>query len=85
MNTFVLSRIQSILSDVFSIPPEQITTEASPETIEAWDSMNHLNLLLAIEQEFGVQFKPEEMAQHMSVKDIATLLDKKLNTVGSSS
>jgi acyl carrier protein len=31
-------------------------------TVKGWDSMNHLQLLLAIEEAFGVEFSPEELA-----------------------
>jgi acyl carrier protein len=84
MNPFVLNRVQRILADIFSIPVEQITLMSSPETIENWDSLNHLNLVLAIEQEFGLQLMPEEIDQVLSVGHIMALLDEKLNTAGKS-
>jgi acyl carrier protein len=84
MNPSVLNRVQLILTDIFHIPIEQITLMSSPETIENWDSLNHLNLVLAIEQEFGVQLLPEEIDQLLSVEHIMVLLDEKLNAAGKS-
>jgi acyl carrier protein len=84
MNPSTLNRVQRILADIFHVPEEQITLLSSPETIENWDSLNHLNLVLAIEQEFGVQLMPEEIDQLLSVKHITTLLIDKLNAVGQS-
>jgi acyl carrier protein len=66
------------------MPVEQITLMSSPETIENWDSLNHLNLVLAIEQEFGIQLMPEEIEQLLSVEHIMALLDEKLNAAGKS-
>jgi acyl carrier protein len=84
MNPSVLNRVQRILADLFHIPAEQITLISSPELIENWDSLNHLNLVLAIEQEFGVQLMPEEIDQLLSVEHIIALLDEKLNAAGKS-
>ena len=82
MNPSVINRVQGILADIFDIPVEQITLMSSPETIENWDSLNHLNLVLAIEQEFDVQIMPEEIEQLLSVEQIMVLLDEKLNAAG---
>jgi acyl carrier protein len=84
MSTSVLSRVQRILADIFQISGEQITPMSSPDTIENWDSLNHLNVVLALEQEFGVRFMPEEIEQLLSVEHIAALLDEKLHVAGKS-
>jgi acyl carrier protein len=84
MNPSILNRVQRILADIFRVPGEQITLMSSPETIENWDSLNHLNLVLAIEQEFGVQLMPEEIDQLLSVEHIMALLDEKLSAAGKS-
>jgi acyl carrier protein len=84
MNLPVLNRVQRILADIFHIPVDQITLMSSPETIENWDSLNHLNVVLAIEQEFGVELMPEEIDQLLSVEHIMVLLDEKLNAAGKS-
>ena len=78
MNAAVLSRVQRIMADVFSIPVEQVTLESSSETIESWDSLQHLNLMLALEQEFGLELLPEEVERLVSLHDIATLVSDKL-------
>jgi acyl carrier protein len=84
MNFPVFNRVQRILADIFHIPVEQITAMSSPETIENWDSLNHLNVILAIEQEFGVQIMPEEIDQLLSVAHMMAILDEKLNAAGKS-
>jgi len=84
MNTSIQSRIQRILADICSISVEHITMETSPDMTENWDSLNHLNLVLAIEEEFGVQFEPEDIEQLLSVGHIVTLLDNKLRAARAS-
>jgi acyl carrier protein len=77
VNSSILIRVQHIIADVLSIPVEQITEESSPDTLKGWDSLRHLNIVVAIEEDFGVQFT-EEMEQMVSPKVIANLLGRKL-------
>lgn len=73
------SRVYGIVADVLDIPVNDVGPESSPETIESWDSVNHLNLILALEQVFQVQLEPEEIDQVNSVKQILVVLTKKLS------
>lgn len=79
MNSTVFHHVQRIAADVFAVPVNHITLNSSPATIESWDSLQHLNLVLALEEELGVQFAPEEIEQLLSVESITTLLDQKLH------
>ena len=68
MNEQVLSRVSQIAADVLST---EVDANSSPETVESWDSVQHLNLILAIEEEYGFQFSPEEMDGAKTVGAIA--------------
>ena len=72
-----LTQVQAIASDIFGVPMDKITADSSPETIETWDSMQHLNLVLAIEEKFGLQLSPEEIEEMKSVGLVAALVEKK--------
>jgi acyl carrier protein len=78
----VLDRTRRIVADIFRVPLEQVRPESSPDTIETWDSLHHLDLVLAIEQEFDVQFTPEEIEQLLSVELVAALVTVKLQSCG---
>ena len=82
MNPLIFSRLQRIVARLFSLPVAQVSPQTSSDTIDAWDSLNHLNLVLALEQEFGVRFAPEEFEQMLSVERIGALLDAKLHVRG---
>jgi acyl carrier protein len=69
-------RVRSIASDIFGVRADSITAESSPETIENWDSMQHLNLVLAIEETFGVQLEPEDIEQMKNIGAVAALVEK---------
>jgi acyl carrier protein len=73
---FILCDIQEIMAEVFGVEPEAITIDASPDTIESWDSLRLLNLILALEQEFGVEFPSDQLQHLMSVEKILHALNQ---------
>ncbi|MDP9160198.1 MAG: acyl carrier protein [Acidobacteriota bacterium] len=79
MTSPIFERVRGIAADILRLPRNQITTQSSPENIAAWDSVQHLNLVLALEQEFSVQFEPEEMDQMSSIDCILAILQSKVN------
>jgi len=70
-------RVRQIAADIFSVPVDGLTAESSPEAIASWDSLNHLNLVLALEQEWGIQFSPEEMEELLSIAKIVSVVSAK--------
>jgi acyl carrier protein len=79
MTPSVLERVRAAAADVLKIPANKITPESSTETIEGWDSVQHLNLVLALEQEFSVQFDPEEIDEMNNIGRIAGIVETKLS------
>jgi acyl carrier protein len=74
--------IRRIVSDVLNEPLEQITADSSPATIQNWDSLQQLNLVLALEEYSGLQFGPEEIERMTNVGSIADLIEQKLAISG---
>lgn len=74
----ILEQVRAIASDIFSVPLAQIRPESTPETIESWDSIQHLNLALTLEERFRVQLSPEEIEQMKDIGRIASLIEGKL-------
>ncbi len=68
------NRINRIVSDVLGIPLEEVVDETSPDTISGWDSMAHLNLIMALEAELGVSLDPEDAIEMQSVRLIRVIL-----------
>lgn len=76
MTESTFDQVRSIASDIFGIPADKVTAESSPETIENWDSMQHLNLVLAIEEKFALQLEPEDIEQMKNIGAVAALVEK---------
>jgi len=66
----ILNGVMKIASKELEIPVEQVFPELSINTVESWDSLGHLNLILAIEEEFDVKFLTEEIPKLNSIKII---------------
>lgn len=52
-------RVKAVMSQVFGLRPEDISDSSSPETIDQWDSLKHMQLIMALEDEFEVEFPDE--------------------------
>ena len=70
-------RIKNIMSAVFEIPEEQIKDNSSPDTIESWDSLKHMNLIIALEEEFEVEFTDNEILEMMNYSLIKSIITGK--------
>ena len=79
MNTMLSDQIRRIAADVFDERMERITLHSSPQTTQAWDSLAHLNLILALEEHFHIELTPEDSEQMTSIEAIVTLLDRRIN------
>jgi acyl carrier protein len=78
MKAEALERVRRIAADVLEVPASKITESTSSENLESWDSVRHLNLILALEQEFHIQFEPEEIDEMSDVRQILAVLGRKL-------
>ena len=77
MNDGLINDVRSILADIFSVSLDEVPINASPETIENWDSIMHVNLVLALEQRFSVLFDVEEIPKLISVEAIGETIQRK--------
>jgi acyl carrier protein len=60
-------RLLAVFRGVFGDELDELPNEASPDTIADWDSLNHVNLVMALEAEFGVEFEADEISELASV------------------
>ncbi len=68
------AKIAAILCQTLDVPEEELPPEPSMENLEAWDSLNHLAVLVAVESEFGIKIPIDMMLKLVSAKDIADYL-----------
>ncbi len=73
---------EETLTDVFRIVFEDPTIELRPgmtaNDVEGWDSLSHVNLILAIELRFGIRFSQKELLSFKTVGDLTDSIKRKL-------
>ena len=71
----VRPEIEGIFADVFKFQG-QVTAQTSRADVPKWDSLRHIALVTAIEQNFGLSLSMDEMVEIRSVQDICNILDR---------
>jgi len=67
-------RVRKIMSDVFLVDIGEINENSSPDTIPQWDSIGHLNLVTAIEEEFGIKIEDDQITQMLNFKLVVEII-----------
>ena len=67
-------QLQDIMSDLFSLPRQQITRDLSADDLEVWDSIQHLNLILLLESHFNLKLEVDDWLNLTSVPAILDIL-----------
>lgn len=73
----VPSSLRDIVADTLEIAPEEVSPATSTDTVESWDSFRHLQLILSLEGEYGVQFDPGQVPELTTVEKLHTALQQK--------
>lgn len=77
MTTDTAEQVRTIASDVFNMALMDDSPAAPPESIDEWDSMERLNLVLALEERFEIELTPEEIENMKTLADIALTVERK--------
>jgi acyl carrier protein len=58
--------IKRVMAQVLDIPAESIDDNTSPDTVENWDSLRHMNLVMALEEAFQITFTEGQLVEMLS-------------------
>jgi len=70
-------KLYTVISRILGVSVKILNEESSQDTVEYWDSFKHMNLILAIEEEFKLTFSDPEIMSIKKIKDISNLLQEK--------
>lgn len=73
-------RLNDVLARVFKVPVESIHPNISMENVASWDSLSHIRLICALEEEFGITFKPNEAITLIDYHSMRNLIQKNLKS-----
>jgi acyl carrier protein len=68
--------LKQVMATVLGVPVAAISESSSMDTIESWDSIKHMTLVLALEEEFGLSIPDEDAANITSYQLIKLVLDE---------
>lgn len=71
-------KVKKIIANVFNLEFSLIEDNASPDNIMNWDSLNHMNLIVSLEEEFNVRFTDEEIGEMLNLDLIEITIKDKL-------
>ena len=78
-----IERLTPVFHKVFDNEDIVLTPELTADDVDEWDSMSHINLMIAIELEFGIEFDQSEIQTFANVGELVTTIEKKLALAGS--
>jgi len=73
----ILDRVGKVFEGVFGFDSHEVTMDTVPDDVEKWDSLGHMNMVEALEKEFGVQFEVDEIMEMASVDKIVETIQNK--------
>lgn len=71
--------VRQILADVLDLPETSIHTDTSFMTVEAWDSLAHLNIIMAIEQTLAFKFNSKDIPHLTSYQSLLNAIQSIAN------
>ena len=74
----IVEKIASILSDVIDREGLTLTESTTADSVEDWDSINHVRLLMGLESELRIQFETDEVNSIKNVGGLVDIIQKKL-------
>jgi acyl carrier protein len=77
--TDVQDRLQQTFREVFNDDSLVLRDDMMSDNVPGWDSVAHVNLMFAIEQDFGIQFIGSEMSEFQNVGAIREFLERATN------
>lgn len=74
----ILARVQEVFRDELELDDLVLNEETTADDVEEWDSLSHIQLVVAIEKAFGVKFTSREILSWDNVGDLIDSIEKKL-------
>lgn len=74
----IQSKVFEIIASICDVSIDSVNANSTVGDFPTWDSLGQLNILQTVQDEFGVDFEPEEMMEIEDVKDIVNAVEAKL-------
>ena len=78
MNDFTQQSLKTLLAKIMQVEPAVIDDKASTANLENWDSLRHMKLIIALEEEYGLVFDENQIETMTSYSGILTVMQQAL-------
>ena len=68
------AKIKKIMSGILEVPVDSITDATTMETVDTWDSLRHMEIIVALEEAFGIELAAEDLMEMTSLPEITRVL-----------
>lgn len=82
MTTVSLDEIRFIIAEAMGASPDDINADTTHETLELWDSLRHMRLMMALEEEYGIKLTDQDVSRCVTVQAILETVTGKLGAAG---
>jgi acyl carrier protein len=74
----ILKRVEEIFREELELDDLVLTDETTADDVEEWDSLSHIQLVAAMEEAFGIEFKSREILSWENIGDLIDSIEKKI-------
>lgn len=74
----IKDRLQNVFATVFDNDTIELTPELTADDVDEWDSLSHINLMIAIELEFDIEFDQSEIQNFANVGELMASIEAKI-------
>ncbi|MEH0971450.1 acyl carrier protein [Micromonospora sp. CPCC 205546] len=72
------NRVREVIASVFSVAPDELPERLDPDTVEGWTSLRQIQLMMALENAFGIEIDPNLLPALASGPAIVRFLEETL-------
>jgi acyl carrier protein len=73
----IASQVIDLASDTLEVGRDELSAASTLTELEQWDSLRQLNLLLAVEEQFGIELSPDDIDRFTSIEEIVDLVQER--------
>lgn len=74
-----MEKVRRLVAEVFQIRESDITLQTNMKDIDSWDSLTHMELIVSLENEFGIEFTADEIMEMVDIGKIERIIGEKAN------
>ena len=70
-------RVLTVAASVLKVPAAALSDASSPDTIDSWDSLQHMQVILALEEEFSIQFPADAIDRLQTIGEMVAAVQER--------